>query len=902
SRRYGPLQAAYAYSAPAAVNTAPGPGQTHQRTQHREDVPAKLYRLTRPGYDPSDSDFYYISGTLKDGSINLAQHYAKHSVFYQGEFEHETKKWIGQMISATGATKKFRIDIPVWPCTTCATHVPNENAKCLKCCHDSIYNWKGDVREDGEWHDMGLFVAVVRDIENGQYRLIGEGTDNVGDFDAFGSWEGNQITMTKQDLVRPMDRIGGSFRINIPSYTCYKCETFVPIQNELCLNCSDEIPEWNPRNGSLRHAWVGQCRQDNRVWGDDEFCVKVLRDVATDSYRFAGFDKDGAGYFASSGPWKDDNIHMDRIYPTMTAVLDGKYDPTKSEWSGLTVMRNIDGEEGKGKIRYMIPMWPCTQCSKPVPIEDTLCFSCDKTPRQTVQPLELPFELDNVRRQIQARVHISKILNQQDRLGRTVLMYAAENGSLGILEELLLFMSPEDIRTNDNDGKAALDIAAAGKLVCAMDSLKLLSNDELLHCIELIRRRSCLQILPATIPNSFREDMNCCGDCAKTNKTRNGEEAELCKLADKNNWKELESILSSPVSGEMLNARDKGTTVTHLVCREGKTDILKLLLEQTELNLEEYDEGYKYPLYEAMKNDRVGCVELLLRFGVSPMALEAYESDDYQINLLDEKAKCYQLIMDTYDLMEREDLRLYYLANVPSIQAAEKHKQAKESALHAAILRQQSKNVVDKLTQEGGDLKKKTCLDLLSEFDRKASNSGKKMAIVTQHEKIKDLLTAEKQSRANTVEFRDKLVQSLVGMTRDEAFLKGGFRKAINCSPELARTFLDDCVVINRHDIKFSALEQIYGQIVETSVLHSIIELKTDDPDFIMEARKKCLEHVVMRRVMQIKWEIFGQRKYIEQLMMNMLLLVTSTVSSIIFDGDELKLYLLCFPSSLCNS
>ncbi|KAG9404663.1 hypothetical protein AC1031_004868 [Aphanomyces cochlioides] len=109
----------------------------------REDVPAKLYRLKRPGYDPSDSDFYSISGTLKDGSINFAQHYAKHSVFYQGEFEHETKKWIGQMISATGGTKQFRIDIPVWPCTTCGTNVPNENAKCLKCCHDSIYYWKG---------------------------------------------------------------------------------------------------------------------------------------------------------------------------------------------------------------------------------------------------------------------------------------------------------------------------------------------------------------------------------------------------------------------------------------------------------------------------------------------------------------------------------------------------------------------------------------------------------------------------------------------------------------------------------------------------------------------------------------------------------------------------------------
>ncbi|CAK4700823.1 unnamed protein product [Aphanomyces euteiches] len=950
----------------------------------REDVAAKLYRLTGTGYNNS-GESYKLSGTWKDGRINVAKHYAKETVLYNGYFDEETKKWTGELIDSAGGRNEFRFDIPMWPCTECGTDVPNEDSKCLKCRHDSIYNWKGEIREDGEWHDMGLFVAVVRDIENGQYRLIGEGTDDVGDFDAFGTWEGNQITMTKVYPEHTVEFTGNfdesskiwsgrwigleeasdDFRINIPSYTCYKCEAFVPIQNELCLNCSDEIPEWNPRNGSLRHAWVGQCRQERGDWDDDEFSVKVLRDLATDSYRFAGFDKDGAGYFASSGTWKDDDIHMDRIYPTMTAVMDGKYDPVKSEWFGPNIIKYDGGYENKGKMRYSIPMWPCTQCSKPVPIEDSLCFSCDKTPRHTVQPLELPFELDTVRRQIQARVHISNILNQKDRLGRTVIMYAAENGHLGILE-LLPFMSPDDIRTNDNDGKSALDIALARKLVCAKNPLQL-NNDELLDCVELLRRRSCLQIKPTTIPDSFHWPKKCCGDCDKANETTNEKEKEkevsLYELAKTKQWDELETILHSPLSGEKLNAKDAntGATVAHVVCREGKVKLLKMLLEQSELDLTIYDNEYKYPLYEAMKKDRIGCVQLLLHYGVAPTSLEAYE---YQLSLLNKRAKCYQLIVDKYNLMEQDRLRLYYQANVPSIVVAEKHKQAKQSGLHAAILHHQTKNVVDAISQdeiididekdENGntalmlvargksefsvdyvkiliareadidainnekrtalmiatlagnveivelllkemaeidiqDVNGKTCLDLVNQCDLGSSRGSSKTKYATPHAIIKDLLSAEKQSRANSVEFRDKLAKSLVGMTPEEAFSQDGFRKAINCSPSLARTFLDDCVVINRHDIDFSQLKDIYGDDVKTSVLNSIIELKTDDPDFIMEARKECLEHVVMRRVMQIKWEIFGQRKYIEQLMMNMLLLVTSTVSSIIYDGDELK-------------
>ncbi|KAG9404669.1 hypothetical protein AC1031_004874 [Aphanomyces cochlioides] len=647
---------------------------------------------------------------------------------------------------------------------------------------------------------------------------------------------------------------------------------------------------------------------------------------------------------------------MDRIYMKLTATLDGKNDPAKSEWSGPNILFYDNGDETKFKIRYKFPTWPCTKCAKPVPIENTLCFGCDKTPRNSVQPLDLPIEVEAVRRQIHAREHISNLLNQMDQRGRTVLMYAAENGHLGILEELLPFMSPNDIRTNDNHGKTALDLALARKLVCTKNPLDL-SNDETLTCVELIRRRSSLQIKPTIDPHSFGFDSTCHGDCDAANQIskKNTKNDCLCDLAKSKKWGELEEIFTAPVSGDVLNAKDDdtGDTVAHVLCREGKVKLLELLLKQSALDLEIPNNCYKYPLYEAMKKDRVGC--------------EADESNDYQLALLNKKAKCYQMIMDKFALMEQDRLSLYYQANVPSIYVAEKHRQAKQSALHAAILHNQSKSVVDEISQdelidvdekdEDGntalilavqsksklaedyvdilllseadidatnnenrtalmiaavdgnvavvelllqnmaeidiqDKDGKTCLDLVEQLTLGSLKTGSMSELVTPHTKIKSLLTAEKQTRANSVDFRDKLVKTSVGMTSEEAFLQGGFRKTVNCSPKLARSFLDDCVVINRHDVEFSQLKEIYGEDVETSVLNSILNLKSDDPDFVMEARKECLEHVVMRRVMEIKRELFGQRKYLEQLIMNMLLLVTSTISSISFDeklnyGDE---------------
>ncbi|KAH9108664.1 hypothetical protein AeMF1_016180 [Aphanomyces euteiches] len=869
-----------------------------------EDVAANLYRLNGSGHG-NNGEVYKLSGIWKDDRIVAAKHYTSGTEMYEGNFDQETKVWSGELINSRGSTFPFHFDIDMWPCTECGVDVPNENAKCFNCQKGNNYNWKGEASQDGEWKPTGLFIVVTRDTDHGCYRLVGEGTDDIDSFDAFGTWEGNYIKMTKV-YAHHLSEFKGTF--------------------------DEDTKIWS----------------ETGDWTDDEFCVNVIRDLATDSYRFAGFDKDGEGFFASSGVWKGDSIHMERIYPDMKAFMDDKYDPVKSEWSGPSVLEYDSGYMNNGKMRYTVPMWPCIQCSKLVPIEDTLCFSCDKTPRDSVGPLNLPFEVKSIRRQIKARIHISQILNERDRNGRTVLLYAAENAHLNILEEILPFISPDDIRTNDNDCKSALDLALARKLVCS-DNLYQITNDELLNCIEVIRRRSCLRINPFTIPKNFDLDQKCCGDCTE---------------AVQATAKKDPTLKFEPIEGEILNARqeDTGSTVVHLVCRDGKVKILKLLLEQPELDLNIANNAYKYPLYEAVKKDRVGCVQLLLNAGVAPYLMDAYEAHEDQISQLNKNAKCYQMIVNKYTLMQQDRFNLYYQANVPSVQVAERHIRANQSALHAAVLHRQSSTIVDALSQdelidvdqqdENGntalmlaargtsklsveyvqilisreadvDIKNKdsrtalmiaavagnvdivelllnqmaeidiqdkdgkTCLDLVKELSNNPAIASETKH-VSPHAKIKSMLTIETQTRANSVEFRDKLAKALVRMTLEEAFVQGGFRKAINCSPKLARSFLDDCVVITRHDVQFSQLKQIYGDEVKTSALNSTLNLKSDDEDYIMEARKECLEHVVMRRVMEIKWELFGRRKYIEQFMMNMLLLVTSTISSIMLDGDPM--------------
>ncbi|KAG9404665.1 hypothetical protein AC1031_004870 [Aphanomyces cochlioides] len=304
--------------------------------------------------------------------------------------------------------------------------------------------WKCEILNEDEWTSTDLFVATLRDAENGRYRLIGEGEDSVAKFDLCGAWQDDFIQMIKIYAKH------NDFQITIPMFACFKCDAVLPIQNELCLNCAFDIPEWKPLKGSPLRVSGQSCS----VWSGlnmvrDEFEVEVFRDLANNSYRIAGFDKNKTSYFALNGTWKDNHIHLERYFLVGTTKMDGTYDVDTSEWSGTS---EIDDEEGTCftmDMRYIIPTWRFIECYKPVVIENTLCFSCDKTPRETIAPIDLPFLIDDVRSQLMSRIQISKILNQRDRLGRTALMYAAEKGNLPILVEILSFLGSDDVGTID---------------------------------------------------------------------------------------------------------------------------------------------------------------------------------------------------------------------------------------------------------------------------------------------------------------------------------------------------------------------------------------------------------------------------------------------------------------------
>ncbi|KDO31145.1 hypothetical protein SPRG_04283 [Saprolegnia parasitica CBS 223.65] len=164
------------------------------------------------------------------------------------------------------------------------------------------------------------------------------------------------------------------------------------------------------------------------------------------------------------------------------------------------------------------------------------------------------------------------------------------------------------------------------------------------------------------------------------------------------------------------------------------------------------------------------------------------------------------------------------------------------------------------------------------------------MPVVKEHrayfgDDIHALLVKEIELRDNSPAYREHLARRLVTKTTHEVFSKHGFSEPIECSPAIATLFLDDCVCMSRHDATFTKLDLVYGLECRSSALHTILNLNLKDPDETFAAQKACLEHVVFRRLLEIKWELFGRRMYVERLLMHLLLLVTMTISSILF-GD----------------
>ncbi|OQR91536.1 ankyrin repeat protein [Achlya hypogyna] len=119
-------------------------------------------------------------------------------------------------------------------------------------------------------------------------------------------------------------------------------------------------------------------------------------------------------------------------------------------------------------------------------------------------------------------------------------------------------------------------------------------------------------------------------------------------------------------------------------------------------------------------------------------------------------------------------------------------------------------------------------------------------------------------------------------------FNEGMFKGAIECDPKLGKEILNAFMVEEgRYSIGFRDLDRIYGkEAVEKSALYSILNLEADD-DAQNAVKAHCLQHLIIRRVLQLKWEFFAQRMYIEQCLMYMLLLASSVISGCIYQLDE---------------
>ncbi|OQS03771.1 inversin protein alternative isoform, partial [Thraustotheca clavata] len=114
------------------------------------------------------------------------------------------------------------------------------------------------------------------------------------------------------------------------------------------------------------------------------------------------------------------------------------------------------------------------------------------------------------------------------------------------------------------------------------------------------------------------------------------------------------------------------------------------------------------------------------------------------------------------------------------------------------------------------------------------------------------------------------------------------FRGAIECDPKLGREILNAFIIEEgRYRLDFRDLDRIYGkESVEKSALYSILNLESDD-DAQSAVKAHCLQHIVIRRVLQLKWEFFAQRMYIEQCLMYLLLLASSVISGCFYQLDE---------------
>ncbi|KDO31149.1 hypothetical protein SPRG_19625 [Saprolegnia parasitica CBS 223.65] len=708
--------------------------------------------------------------------------------------------------------------------------------------------WKGRYSQGGVWSDASFTVTcfvVPAEKEYVKYRFVGAGTDANGPYTISGSWRDDDgIEMVKAYYSQRVEYNGsfdpdtrlftgtyeagnseGPVEFQPPLWPCKQCKVLMPVENAECVECADVS-----LHEEINDDWI----EDKRL-ELEESLERIADEINKE-------DEDGRTAIMCAAK---------EGHPKMLHILLPYY---KRAWLSKT------DHEGKTALDHALSRkLVCKRNVEKKTNDDT--FECIEVLCSigglVVDPRSIP------KRMAFEKKHQKCFGDCEKTVEEVSLPALAQNSSWDDIEVYLKEpLTPSLLHKRDEHGKSILHH------ICENGKAELFA---------LLQRQP-----------HFDRDL-----C-----TMDGE-FPLLLAANKSNLKMVKLLLDAGADPTKM------VTPAHTDYQNFRKNQLGLVGEGKCLTYlrAKADLKKKYPLYyiarvktlaeaeEHKAAERSAMHVAVLHKLPVLIVQELIDEDLHVVHAMDKNKESPLFLAARMGLEDHVDCLLQNDADVDTMNhAGQTPLMVAAVAGHAKIVQLLLNGLADIDVEDDDGMTVLKLLDLwLTKNVPKGKGVTKKEQSASAQAKIKTLILKEDHERETSVQYREKLASSLVDLNVVDAFNGNGFAKAINCSPVLGRTFLNDCVTMDRHSVHFTNMGEVYGEKVRSSALYSVLNMKTDDEDLIYEAKTECLEHVVMRRVLQIKWELVAQRKYLENLIMYGLLLLTMTISSILFDKDSIK-------------
>ncbi|KDO25708.1 hypothetical protein SPRG_09007 [Saprolegnia parasitica CBS 223.65] len=508
-------------------------------------------------------------------------------------------------------------------------------------------------------------------------------------------------------------------------------------------------------------------------------------------------------------------------------------------------------------------------------------------------------------------------INATSTVGVSALMLCCEKGNLQLIRAFFdaADASVLDVNQKNHEGMTAADFLARN-LHCAETDPSL--NEEIASIIAtLLHMGSSL--------NERKRSTVCKGECK-------GHAVNLAQIAWNKKWPLVEQYLLEDSFGD-INKTYLGFSVLHRASTDGQERLVAKILAYKSVDIDQLDKDGKTALDLAIDHLRVGCVQLLLAAGavlfhsVKSKSREFHRttesSDERELAsqaLIQELLTAEQRQRDQYPLHSylRFDRIHDCIDNLPRFQHMLEEVDADGKTILILAAERGLVDLVVALLREGAEIDNpqwdpstsingktalvfaamaghanvvQVLLSNLADMDVIFTDNHIKYTVLawldaqleTSYDaallECKDMIEKEIFYRANSSVYVDKLKSTLYARRTNEPFDEGLFKRVVHADPALGRILLDDCIEPDRHTLGFTKLDQVYGsELIQHSPLYTLVNYTSDNNERVYEA-KKLLEHVVMQRILALKWEFFAQRLFIEELLMHSVLVISMTLS-----------------------